>query len=296
MFIRIEFARKREMMFTSHLDTLRTFGRALRRAAIPVRYSTGFNPRAQLVFGLPLQVGMVGLAEYLDVELASDAMPDEMLNGLNARLPNGLIAGHNERLFNDLMNGLNAQLPAGLVVTDARVRRVNENIMSQITHAEYTMRIAFGNDREASGAYSGLRDGEELRDGKELGDEDELRTALREAVELFKLPGARMAEKTARKPPDGRRGKKNGIKSVDIAPFIIKIEAHGDVLEVIARAGSSDNVRPELLLDALNNLYRSSPISEGRPEKFIIVSSYRKALYIERGGVLYKPIESAVCG
>ena len=60
------FSKEGDMKFISHLDLLRTFIRALRRAGIPVAYSQGFNHVPRLTFAAPLAVGMEGRNEYLD--------------------------------------------------------------------------------------------------------------------------------------------------------------------------------------------------------------------------------------
>ena len=78
------------MKFISHLDLLRTFIRALRRAGIPVAYSQGFNPVPRLTFAAPLAVGMEGRNEYLDFFLNDSRKEGELKNSFNQQLPPGL--------------------------------------------------------------------------------------------------------------------------------------------------------------------------------------------------------------
>lgn len=87
--IRVEFSRGEEVKYISHLDTLRTFERAVRRAGIPIAYSQGFNPRPIMSFGLPLAVGVTSSTEYVDVEVQEDIAPEELVIGLNNNLPKG---------------------------------------------------------------------------------------------------------------------------------------------------------------------------------------------------------------
>ncbi len=74
--------------YVSHLDFLRTFQRAMRRAEIPLKYSSGFNPHPLLSFALPLAVGIEGECEMLETELLHDISEDEFRDRVNASLPN----------------------------------------------------------------------------------------------------------------------------------------------------------------------------------------------------------------
>jgi radical SAM-linked protein len=90
--VRVRFAKRGKIRFTSHRDVARAFERALRRAGLPVRYTEGFSPRPKLSFGLALPTGYESEAEYLDVDL-DDAAPvhlDELPTRLEAALPEGL--------------------------------------------------------------------------------------------------------------------------------------------------------------------------------------------------------------
>ncbi|MFC1607384.1 TIGR03960 family B12-binding radical SAM protein [Candidatus Latescibacterota bacterium] len=66
---RIKFAKRNTVRYMSHLDFVRMFDRAMRRAGIPVAYSQGFHPHPKISFGLPLPLGMLSFAEYADFSL-----------------------------------------------------------------------------------------------------------------------------------------------------------------------------------------------------------------------------------
>lgn len=74
----------------AHLDLVRTMGRALRRAGLPVAYSEGFNPQPRLSFAAPLPVGTAGLAELGEVETSRPVPHQELAARLNEVLPRGL--------------------------------------------------------------------------------------------------------------------------------------------------------------------------------------------------------------
>lgn len=66
---RIKYGKGPELKFISHLDTMRLWQRAIRRAGIPIAYSQGFSPHQKVSFGPPLPLGMTSRGEYLDLQL-----------------------------------------------------------------------------------------------------------------------------------------------------------------------------------------------------------------------------------
>ncbi|MEW6523817.1 MAG: TIGR03936 family radical SAM-associated protein [Bacillota bacterium] len=88
--LRVRFTKTGLSSFLSHLDLMRTMERALRRAALPMAYTAGFNPRPRLSFGPALPVGTASLAEYLDVELQDPVDPEVVPAVLNPKLPAGI--------------------------------------------------------------------------------------------------------------------------------------------------------------------------------------------------------------
>lgn len=87
--LRVMFSKGESIKYISHLDTLRTFERAVRRAGIPIAYSQGFNPRPQMSFGLPLSVGVTSDSEYVDIDMDTDIPAEEFIEKLNASMPEG---------------------------------------------------------------------------------------------------------------------------------------------------------------------------------------------------------------
>src|SRR5689334_21324721 len=83
--VRIRFSKLGKIRFTSHRDVARMWERALRRAAVPVAYTEGFNPHPKLSFGLALSTGHESLGEYLDVDIAGAAAPID-IEGMPTRL------------------------------------------------------------------------------------------------------------------------------------------------------------------------------------------------------------------
>jgi radical SAM-linked protein len=94
MRVRIRFHKLGKIRWTSHRDVARMWERAFRRLQLPLAYSEGFSPRPKVSFGLALPTGHESQAEYLDVELTSDAEIDiEALPALlSPVLPQGVDA------------------------------------------------------------------------------------------------------------------------------------------------------------------------------------------------------------
>jgi radical SAM family uncharacterized protein/radical SAM-linked protein len=85
--MRFRFAIQGPLRFLSHLETLRVFTRALRRAQLPVQYSQGFHPKPLLAFATALPVGVESTGEYADVTLYERLDPERFQERLNSVLP-----------------------------------------------------------------------------------------------------------------------------------------------------------------------------------------------------------------
>ena len=79
------------MKFIGHLDIMRYFQKAIRRANIPIAFSGGFSPHMIMSFAAPLGVGVTSAGEYFDMELTDDSLSSkEMENRLNATMADGM--------------------------------------------------------------------------------------------------------------------------------------------------------------------------------------------------------------
>jgi uncharacterized protein (DUF2344 family) len=76
--------------FIGHLDLQSLFSKALKRAALPVAYSQGFNPMQLLSIALPLPLGMAGKCEILELYLTHEVDINDMAKNLNSQMPHGL--------------------------------------------------------------------------------------------------------------------------------------------------------------------------------------------------------------
>lgn len=76
--------------FISHLDLMRLFQRAFKRAGLPLTHTQGFNPRPSVSIALPLSLGAESHCELLDFDLESPVPPEGIRNRLNAALIDGI--------------------------------------------------------------------------------------------------------------------------------------------------------------------------------------------------------------
>jgi hypothetical protein len=103
--------------FTSHLDLVRIFDRALRVAKIPIAYSQGFSRHAKIAYGPPLSLGATSDSEYFDLELAQPCAWSTI-------------------------ESMNLVLPEGIRIIEGRpFTRAAESLMAVITRAEQEVRL-----------------------------------------------------------------------------------------------------------------------------------------------------------
>lgn len=121
--LRVKFSRGEAVKYISHLDTLRTFERAIRRADIPITHSQGFNPRPQMSFGLPLSVGVTSVSEFVDLEMDERIAPEK---------------------FREIMN---SNMPEGFKIIEAGYIDLKESLMSSIGSASYRVWAALESEK-----------------------------------------------------------------------------------------------------------------------------------------------------
>lgn len=88
--VRLRYAKRGRLRFTSHRDFARAFERALRRAAVPMAYSAGFSPHPRISYLGAAPTGVASEAEYLELALARRVVPARLAAALDAALPPGL--------------------------------------------------------------------------------------------------------------------------------------------------------------------------------------------------------------
>ncbi|HEY0636556.1 MAG TPA: TIGR03936 family radical SAM-associated protein [Pseudonocardiaceae bacterium] len=88
--IRLRYAKRGRLRFTSHRDVARSFERALRAAGVPMAYSQGFNPHPKVSWIGAAPTGAASEAEYVEIQVVRRLDPEVVRTELNAALPAGL--------------------------------------------------------------------------------------------------------------------------------------------------------------------------------------------------------------
>jgi len=257
--VRIRFSRGEGVKFISHLDLMKVFERAVRRSGLPIAYSKGFNPHPQMVFGLPLAVGMTSDGEYADFELTEETDP---------------------QVF---MERLNESLPEAIRVTAAAVKKAKGNIMASIGGADYDLEI-FLNEKlspnevkERMGALLARNSIKVMKEGKAKGGKG----------------------KDGKGGDSKGRDGGNALKEAEIRPLILNTEVEpaqnvpdgyetfqsAFVIRTRFRAGSAANLRPELFIRALQE-QAQIPVAA--------VRMHRRALYVVMNGRMTDPLDQTV--
>lgn len=118
MKLRIKFKKYGSIRFIGHLDVMRFFQKAIRRAGIDAAYSQGFSPHQIMAFAAPLGVGLTSNGEYMDIEV------------------------HSIVSCKDVQERLNQVSVPGIEVTSVKILPENaENAMASVAAAAYTVRF-----------------------------------------------------------------------------------------------------------------------------------------------------------
>jgi radical SAM-linked protein len=88
--MRIRYAKRGPLRFTSHRDFARAFERAVRRAGVPIAYSQGFSPHPKISYASAAPTGVASEAEYLEIGLQAEGDPAQVRAALDAALSPGL--------------------------------------------------------------------------------------------------------------------------------------------------------------------------------------------------------------
>lgn len=88
--VRVRYAKRGPLRFTSHRDFARALERALRRARIPMAFSQGFTPHPKISYASAAPTGAASEAEYLELGLQAPMAPEALVTALDAALSPGL--------------------------------------------------------------------------------------------------------------------------------------------------------------------------------------------------------------
>ncbi len=86
--VRVKYSKHDYMKYIGHLDMMRYFQKAIRRAKLPIAYSEGFSPHMIMSFAAPLGIGLESDAEYMDISLVDGASisSSDAIDALNKQM------------------------------------------------------------------------------------------------------------------------------------------------------------------------------------------------------------------
>jgi radical SAM-linked protein len=200
MKIRIKFRRFGAVKFLGHLDMMRYFQKAVRRAGIDICYSEGFSPHQIMSFAAPLGVGITSDGEYFDIEVNSTMSSEQAIKAFNDTMVDGIeVTGY-------------VRLPDNA-----------KTAMAIVAAADY--RLTFKSGYESPYNVS------------------EWQSAIQKL--FYDQPEFLIRKKT-----------KKSEREVDLKPLVYVLEVSADEDEhpsffLKLSAGSTDNIKPELVLASL---------------------------------------------
>lgn len=200
MKVRVKFEKYGIMKFIGHLDVMRYFQKALRRAGIDIAYSEGMSPHMIMSFAAPLGVGLTSEAEYMDIELRTPISSSEAIRALNDTGVDGIrVTGFYE-------------------VPDGKANKA----MTLVAAADYQLRFRKGHEPEGDW-QSGIS-----------------HFYAQEHIPVMK--------KT-----------KKSEKEIDLRPLIYEMKVNAGTVFMKLSAGSTANVKPELVMDTYMKTQGSEP-------------------------------------
>ena len=189
------------MKFIGHLDMMRYFQKAIRRANIDICYSEGFSPHQIMSFAAPLGVGITSDGEYFDIEVNSSLTSKEALDALNSTMVEGVEVTEYVKLPDNA-----------------------KTAMSLVEAADYTLSYKEGYNSHVNAS-----------------EWQEIINKYFHNTDSFNI-----IKKT-----------KKSEREIDLKPLVYKLEVKEEngkpYFYIMLSTGSTNNIKPELVLESLYN-------------------------------------------
>ncbi|MBI5068529.1 MAG: TIGR03960 family B12-binding radical SAM protein [Deltaproteobacteria bacterium] len=162
--VRVRYAKLGRLVALSHLETMHTVLRAIRRAGLPVAFSQGYHPKPRVSFGPALPVGLESHCEHMDLELVGLHDAAAVAGRLGPQLPEGMPI-HEARVIDPRSPSISEALRAVHYLAefpeDWSAARLGEQVQAFLAAERSTVR------RQAPPKESGRRRGEKIAPGKQ---------------------------------------------------------------------------------------------------------------------------------
>ena len=136
MKVRIKYTKTGHLKYIGHLDVMRYFQKAVKRAGLDIAYSKGFSPHQLMSFAAPLALGVTSEGEYFDAEFNSLISSDEFVRRLNEQMVEGMAVKDVILLPDHAKNSMSIVAASDYIITilDAVPSEIKEQMLSCVPH------------------------------------------------------------------------------------------------------------------------------------------------------------------
>lgn len=128
--VRIKYTKSGNLKFIGHLDVMRFFQKAVKRAGFDIAYSNGYSPHQLMSFAAPLALGVTSEGEYFDAEFNSLISSEEFVQRFNEQMVDGMAVNDVILLPDNAKNSMS--IVAGSDYEISILDSVSNDIMEQI--------------------------------------------------------------------------------------------------------------------------------------------------------------------
>lgn len=138
--VRIKYTKSGHLKFIGHLDVMRFFQKAVKRAGLDIAYSQGFSPHQLMSFAAPLALGVTSEGEYFDAEFNSLVSSDEFVRRFNEQMVDGMAVNDVVLLPDNAKNSMSIVAGSDYHVTilekdnDANWKIRKEKLLEAVPH------------------------------------------------------------------------------------------------------------------------------------------------------------------
>ena len=134
--VRIKYAKMGVLKYIGHLDLMRFFQKAVKRADLDIAYSQGFSPHQLMSFAAPLALGVTSEGEYFDAQFNSLISSDEFVRRLNEQMVDGIFVKDVFLLPEGAKKAMSIVAASDYMITirDETDDSMKQAILSQVPH------------------------------------------------------------------------------------------------------------------------------------------------------------------
>lgn len=237
MKVRIKYTKSEYLRFIGHLDVMRYFQKAVKRAGLDIAYSKGFSPHQLMSFAAPLALGVTSEGEYFDAEFNSLVSSKELVRRLNEQMAAEMEVKDAVLLPDNAKNAMSVVAASDYIITilDTVPAEVKEQILSFAPHLLEEERIEILKKTKKNEKIEDIKPG-----------------ILKLSVESYALAKARSEDGGAvGRNEDEAQGVSEGQKENTLQNRYVENVTEEDKLYMLLATGSEYNLKPELVIQAV---------------------------------------------